>query len=213
MQYTIREYFENLLAVEYFGKDFNRTITEYGRYIGGQQLIDAAWGILSPVELKEFERRYEAFIRPHIVEKHTKPVIIHLESKRIRKLTLPIYPLNNIDYKIHSCVWTVEHDCENYGTKSTHGTNLTSRLFKNCLFIKSPQIKKSITVLMCNIYRVLINVFNIYSTFTDYENLSLHIIFMGDDYYQSVITNPNIIIPTLIREDYVKLWDMYNDNQ
>ena len=65
------------------------------------------------------------------------------------------------------------------------------------------------STLMHNVNKYLIDIYNMYSTFNDFDNLAAHIVFMGINYYKSVIADPSIIIPTLVSEDYYKIWSIY----
>ena len=212
--YTVYNYFEDLFNTRFFGNVFNNAVLEFKR-ANSLTRPDAhiAWELLIPIEIDEFMLRYERFIRPHSMEKincSTVPIIKHFKSKRNRNLVLHEYPSVDIDYKECIDIWNIDaHDCENYGNISTHGTKLHSRLFKNGLLIRTVYFKNTMSVLMYEVNKKLINIYNMYPTFKDYNNLAAHVVFIGMEYYHTVLNNPNIIIDTLISEDYVKLWDVY----
>lgn len=212
MAYTLDQYFNDMYISGYFGR-FIYTVQEFKRSHNlDTEETSVAWGLLLPAEIAEFTRRYEEFIQPHGVEikrKIQKPVI-HTLSERKRKLATPVYPMKPIDYKDCRLIWDpLSNDCKSYGNKSTHGIKLTSILFKNCLLIKDEYYRNNMSLLMNNINKHLVDIYNAYSTFNDFDNLAAHIVFMGIEYYQRVVANPSIIIPTLVSEDYVKLWDIY----
>jgi hypothetical protein len=213
MEYPLDQYFYDMYISGYFGR-FIYTVQEFKRMHNlDMEESKIAWGLLLPAEIAEFTRRYEQFIQPHGVEikKEIKtPAVIHRVAERKRKLTSPVYPIKPVDYKECKIVWDpLNNDCKSYGNKSTHGTNLTSILFKNCLLKKDEYYRNTTSILMHTINKHLIDIYNTYATFNDFDNLAAHIVFMGIDYYKKVIANPSIIIPTLVSEDYVKLWDLY----
>ena len=213
MEYTREQYFHDMYISGYFGR-LTSNVREFVLIQHNLELdyVTVAWGMLLPVEIAEFTRRYEEFIQPHGVENKKeiqKPVVIHTVSERKRKLATPVYPMTRVDYKDCRLIWDPRNnDCKSYGNKST-SARLTSRLFKNCLLIKDEYYRNNMSLLMNNINKHLINIYNAYSTFNDFDNLAAHIVFMGIEYYQRVVANPSIIIPTLVSEDYVKLWDIY----
>ena len=214
MSYTRDQYFHDMYISGYFGSFVHNVRVEFKRLHNlNMDYITVAWGMLLPIEIAEFTRRYEEFIQPHGIENKEEiqiPVVIHTVSERKRKLATPVYPINPVDYKECGKIWDPNNnDCKAYSNKST-GTRLTNVLFKNCLLKKDEYFKQTMSILMHNINKHLIDVYNMYSTFDDFDNLAMHIVFMGMEYYQRVIADPSIIIPTLVSEDYVKLWDIYN---
>lgn len=182
-----------------------------------------AWYLLNDDVKTTYMNDYDIFIQPHNNDDKYSVNILHTESKcNGRNIITPLYPKYSNEDIIKECsydknivIWCKnESDCNLYGDKSTHKVSLSTMiLFNYGILRKKNNFLNRLLKLMYIVHIKIIQagIYNMYRTFTDYKNLEAHVVFKGRDYFMNVIQDPSIILPILITEDYVNIWDIYTE--
>jgi hypothetical protein len=160
-------------------------------------------------------------------------------AKKTRKLTTPIYASIK-DEKLMELVpqsvinkphfgprllfeWAVNKGITNiiwdsilihdYGDKSEKPFPVIRHMFSKVSYHNRSKFKDIFPTIMLIVHNLLIGagIYDDYPTFSDYKNMTAHIILRGKDYCYSIVKNPQLVRPLLEYDEFHPIWNHYKN--